>query len=152
MIIKLYTVFIALLLALLVGVGISAFYQSPKAPDYRSVVTTDPAVPDTKLRAEEDTYSKKMSEYNRNVSLIALVAAVILLTVGLTLFHAVPLMADSLSLGAVFTLVYSIMRGFGVDDDRFRFVLVAVSLGVALVLGYMRFIKPPAKKKSRATA
>jgi hypothetical protein len=93
-----------------------------------------------------------MATYNRNVSLLTLVAAVLLLAIGLTIFRATALMADGLTLGAVFTLSYSIVRGFGTDDNSFRFLVVTAGLAVALVLGYVKFVRPqlkPAKRSKR---
>ncbi|HEX7259327.1 MAG TPA: hypothetical protein VF272_00140 [Candidatus Saccharimonadia bacterium] len=151
MVLKLYTVFVALLLSLLVGVGVSAFYPAPKAPDYPIMLDgqTKPAVDSaehetTRLAYEKQQkeFQKNNSEYNRNVSLITLTAAVLLLAIGLTLFRATVLMADGLTLGAVFTLIYSIIRGFGTDDTQFRFLMVLCGLAVALLLGYIKFVKP----------
>jgi hypothetical protein len=49
--------------------------------------------------------------------------------------------ADGLLLGGVFTLAYAVGRGF-MADDKFRFVAVSVSLVIALVTGYLKFVRP----------
>jgi hypothetical protein len=46
-------------------------------------------------------------------------------------------------LGGLLTFAYSIMRGFGAEDNRVLFVIVSVGLAVALGLGYVRFLRPP---------
>ena len=55
--------------------------------------------------------------------------------------------ADGAMIGGIFTLLYSIIRGFQADDAQFRFVLVTVGLIIALVLGYLKFIRPDGKRK-----
>lgn len=50
--------------------------------------------------------------------------------------------ADGVLLGGVLTLLYSIVRGFGSQDTMFRFVVVSIGLVIALLLGYIKFIKP----------
>src|SRR5262245_16343899 len=124
MITKLYTVFLGLLIALFVGVGIAALYPGPKAPDYQVVETPakDTPAPDSAKRIRESErqakqYQLDSEDYNRNVSLLALGAAVILLAFALTVLRRVEILGDGLTLGAVFTLIYSIIRGFGSGDN-----------------------------------
>lgn len=152
MILKLYTLFIGLLLALFVGVGIAAFFPGPKAPEYPaklSTPVTDGAkesdeARDLRLKYEADqkSYDEAAKDYNRQVSMVTLGAAVLLLFIGLVLLKHVELWADGLSLGAVFTLIYSIIRGFATEDTKFRFLVVTAGLVVALVLGYIKFVQP----------
>jgi hypothetical protein len=156
MITRLYILFLGLLLTLFVGVGIAAFYHGPKLPDPIPPVVTDatgqqkesPEQIRQNDRAQND-YSKASKEYNRNVSLIALAGAVLFVTLGLTLLKKLTIINDSLLLGGIFTLVYSIVRGFGAGDDAFRFILVTTSLVIAVTLGYFKLIKPqqPASKR-----
>jgi hypothetical protein len=158
MITRLYTLFLALLLALFIGVGIGAFYQGPKSPEPPASLTTPyksaPASPSAEETAAQTDYQKTQDGYNtannlysRNLSLIALAGAIVLVALGLTLFKSVAIMGDSLLLGGVFTLIYSIARGFNTQDQRFRFVLVATSLVVAITLGYLKLIKHEIARK-----
>ena len=150
MITRLYVLFFGLLLALLVGVGIGAFYHAPKPPTYPVMLEKSSPTPDTvedmrtRQQYEQDSkqYQTSRNTYDRNVSLVALLAAIILVTLGLTALKAMPVINDALLLGGTFTLIYSIMRGFGAGDDTFRFLVVLVSLAVAVVLGYLKLIKP----------
>jgi hypothetical protein len=156
-----YTIFIGVLFATLVGVGIAAFYPQPQAPEY-NYGTTRPVVPDSELTQEEQkkyeeqqakyeaeykVFQEKEKEYNRNVSIISLVIAIIALVVSLTLFKALFLIADGLLLGGVLTLLYSIVRGFAVDDNMFRFIVVAIGFIVAVTLGYIKFVPQEKLKK-----
>jgi len=154
MLIKLiYTLFLALIIALFVGLGIDAFYPGPKAPDYPSelnvmAVKADCAetLESKTLRENYDQEQKKYMEaekvYNRNVSIISLMAAILILILSLTLLSKIKMMADGILLGGVFTTAYSLIRGLMSDSSQFRFLIVAIGLIIALVLGYLKFIRP----------
>jgi hypothetical protein len=154
MLIKLiYTLFLALIIALFVGLGIDAFYPGPQAPDYPSelnVMTTKSDCTETAehkaLREnydqEQKTYAEAEKVYNRNVSIISLIAAILILILSLTLLSKIKMMADGILLGGVFTTAYSLIRGLMSDSSQFRFLIVAVGLAIALVLGYLKFIRP----------
>jgi len=152
-----YTIFLGLLLATFIGVGIAAFYKSPKQPEPfygPTVVEPVPTATDTakmdkfyendRLRWED--HSKKQRVYDRNVAAIAMIAAVIYLIAGLLLATRILLLSDGLLFGSIFTLIYSIARGFNSDDEIIRFGIVTVGLGIALVLGYIKFVRTGAKK------
>jgi hypothetical protein len=51
------------------------------------------------------------------------------------------MIADGILLGGVFTTIYGIIRGLMSEDTKFRFIIVTVGLIIALVLGYIKFIK-----------
>lgn len=158
-----YTLFIGILLALFVGFGIAAFYEEPKYPEPpMSLKYPSPIYPESKevsfsaqitrdqIRQEkiQKEFQKNIEIYNRNVSVIGLTAAIIFLTISLTLAQKLLLISDGLLLGGVFTLLYSIGRGFASHDNKFQFVTVAIGLVVSLVLGYIKFIKPVSNKKT----
>lgn len=149
-----YTLFVGILVAVFVGVGIAAFYEGPKEPEYPAtlkvysgqVPSNIPSTASAQLLDEQKRYdavfaeySVKMNTYNKNVSIIALIASVILLTTSMVYFKNVLVIADGLLLGGVITLLYSVVRIFESGDDKVRFVVVAVGLVVALVLGYRKF-------------
>lgn len=154
----LYIVFIGILFAILVGVGIAAFYPQPKYPEYP--IELNPTLPPkegssqaAQLEIKRVAYEKqsrdfqKISEnYNRNVSIIAMAFAVLFVVLGLVLSNSLPIFPDGLLLGSVGTLIYSIARGFGANDDVFRFMIVALSLFISLVIGYMKFVRPQVSK------
>jgi len=158
MILKLiYTLFLGLLVALFVGLGIDAFYSGPKAPDYPSELSV--AKPDCEnyeqtktLQADYDQRQKAFNEeskaYNRNVAIISLAAAIIVLIASFALLAKIQMIADGILLGGVFTTAYSMIRGLMSDDSRFRFLIVTVGLIIALALGYLKFIRPKEENKS----
>ncbi|EKE16426.1 MAG: hypothetical protein ACD_11C00017G0016 [uncultured bacterium] len=148
-----YTLFLALLVALFVGLGIDAFYPGPQAPEYPIALqetTIKPGAEETpeqkKIRLEYEqtqrSYEKEMKVYNRYVSIISLAASIIILILSLTLLTKIKMIADGILLGGVFSTIYSIIRGIMVDDSKFRFLVVVVGLLIALSLGYIKFIRP----------
>lgn len=156
-----YMIFIGVLLAIFVGVGIAAFYPEPEYPETPLLLKlykppTEPiSDPTISAQLEEEqrafdealkTYREKSEEYNRNVSIISLIAAILVLTISLTLFRKILIIADGLLLGGVITLLYSVVRVFGSGDDKLRFVVVSVGLVVSLILGYLKFIAPSKNK------
>jgi hypothetical protein len=144
-----YTVFIGILLALFVGAGINVFYPQPAEPKYPTQLNSmqkEPSMSELAVQNEYnrqmDAWNEKMKPYNRNVSMIALTAAVIFVAIGLLLANQMRVIADGFTLGGVFTLIYSIGRGFASGDSKYSFVLVTLGLVVSITLGYIRFIKP----------
>lgn len=152
MIIKLvYTLFLALLIALFIGLGIDAFYPGPTPPEYPIEIenikptseeeTRELNENQKKFNQEQKVYFDESKSYNRNVSMISLAASIIVLVASLTLLSKIKMIADGILLGGVFTAAYSIIRGLMSNDSRFRFLIVTVGLIIALVLGYIKFIK-----------
>lgn len=166
-----YTLFLGILVALFVGLGIAAFYPSPVAPEYPRELEYPPVVsrsdqpavpvatPETKEMAEmreayqkqSDTYFKEtMPQYNKRVSIAALVAAIIILVLSVSVIRRFDIISDGLLLGGVFTLVYSIIRGFMSDNNTVAlFTVTTVGLVVAVVVGYLKFIHPEKEKSAK---
>lgn len=156
-----YIIFIGVLLATFVGVGIAAFYPGPKAPEPPVSIKYAPPcesfkdeASSQKIRQEQEefdkvfkAYEEQAEKYNRDVSIASLLAAILILVVSLTLFKKILLIADGLLLGGVLTLVYSIIRGFASGDNMFRFLVVSAGMVIALFLGYIKFIQPAQAKR-----
>lgn len=148
-----YIVFVGILLAAFVGVGIAAFYKGPKYPETpielrfpatkinESTASAEYIQKQLEFDKKSEEYQKQNADYSRNVSIIALVASVVMMVLSLTLFKQILVIADGLLLGGVITLGYSVVRGFGSNDDMVRFLVVSASLVVALTLGYIKFVK-----------
>lgn len=152
-----YTFFLGILIALFVGVGISTFYPAPEEPEYpvsTSAVMKEPtleeqAAQDAAYNKARDAFDDKFAVYNRNVSIIAIMSAVLLLVASIVYEKKIRFIADGIMLGGLFTLVYSIGRGLASGDSKYTFVMITVSLAVVLYLGYHRFVKPPTSKKKK---
>jgi len=158
----LYTLCLALLVALFVGSGIAAFYPAPKQPEWPNrlqqsqPITPESTTADRARQKESDRLQRRFerdqkkfqrlsASYNRDVSMISLLAAVAILFISLTLLKKIMLLSDGLLLGGALTLIYSIIRGFAGDNDMFRFIVVAVGTAVTIAIGYVRFVRPPAE-------
>lgn len=146
-----YTLFLALMVALFVGLGIDTFYKGPEAPSYPFELEMEKpnCVESAEVKAirenyaqEQKTYQEESKPYNRNVSIVALIFAIIILVVSLTFLAKIKMIADGILLGGVFTTAYSIIRVLMSQDSQFRFVVVAIGLVIALALGYIKFIRP----------
>lgn len=158
-----YIVFLGLILATFVGVGIAAFYKGPAYPEtpaalkyerpYPDFQTGTPSAEYIKEQEQFDAKSRKFQEdsniYNRNVSMISLAFAVLMLVLSLSFFKKIPVIADGLLLGGVLTLAYSVVRGFNTNDDIYRFLVVGAGLITAMVLGYLKFVAPQTTAKSK---
>jgi hypothetical protein len=149
-----YTFFLGLLLAIFIGLGVNTFYPSPQAPDYptsASIYGKEPSEQDIEEQREFETASRSHQEnlkpYNRNVSIITLVAAVLLLAISVIFEKKIKVIADGVMLGGLFTLVYSIGRGIASEDSKYVFAAVTIGLAIVLYLGYHRFAKPEKNPK-----
>src|SRR5205823_613951 len=83
----------------------------------------------------------EMAAYSRNVSLISAAAAILMLVLSLTVLRRIEIFSDGFLLGGILTFAYSVVRGFGAEDNTFRFVIVSMGLAIALGLGYIRFVQ-----------
>lgn len=147
-----YVVFLALIIALFFGLGIEAFYPTPNAPeppiqsqqiDSQGKVTNAPTAEQLKYEKKMRSYQEHtLKTYNRNVSIISLILAVI--TMGISLVFAVKfvILSDGMLLGGVFTLIYSIMRGLSAQNVQFSFIIVSIGLFITVFLGYWKFLRP----------
>lgn len=157
-----YTIFLAVLIVTFVGVGIAAFYPAPKSPEYPIEASPvayeyDKAPTESaEMRQKRINYEKesrdfqKISEkYNKDVSTISVAASLLVLVLSITLLSKILFISDGLLLGGVFTLMYSIIRGFGTGDEKFRFIVVSIGLVVAIFLGYWRFVRTEKATKKK---
>lgn len=152
MILKLiYTLFLALIMALFVGLGIDAFYPGPNAPMYpvelqsfkeTCEATLEQKIAQAKYDQEQREYVEKLKPYSRNVSVVSIISAIIILIISLTFLSKIKMIADGILLGGVFTTIYGIIRGLMSEDTKFRFLIVTIGLIIALILGYIKFIRP----------
>lgn len=142
-----YTLFLGVILALFVGVGINTFYPGPKSPEYPVALNyynKEPTPEQIRLEKawnqEMATHNQQMKPYNRNVSMIALGAAISLLVISLLLEKTIKLLSDGLLIGGLLTLLYGIGRGFASEDSKYVFMALSVGLVIVLFMGYKKFI------------
>lgn len=143
-----YSLFLGVLLALFVGFGINTFYLGPEEPRYpitTEVVTKEPTkeqqAAEIKYQAEYRKFEDKMKPYSRNVSIAALIAAVVFLSLSLIFEKRLRMLADGIMFGGLFTLLYSIIRSVMSQDSKYIFVVITVGLITVLYLAYHKFIR-----------
>ncbi len=151
-----YTFFLGILLAIFVGVGISAFYPGPASPTYPvELNNTGKELTEEQMAQQRDydvavkQYDLDMQPYNRNVSIVTLIAAIVFLVTSLIYEKKIKIIADGIMLGGLFTLLYSIGRGFASQDNKYVFVVVSVGLALVIYLGYHRFVAERGETKAK---
>lgn len=141
-----FTLFVGTIIALFIGFGIHTFYPPPAPPDLAGIELkqnpTDEEV--ARISAAQKAYEAETESYSRQVSLISMAAAVLLLGGSLLLERRNPVMANGILLAGLFMLVYGVGRGFVSRDTTALFVALGVSLVVVLFLGFRRFRPTPA--------
>lgn len=157
-----YKLFIGILLAATIGLGVATFYPRPEMPEYppetypyTRVVEDTPALVDYEKEREyqrkHEEFNRKFKVHERNTALIVIGLSLLIVVVAMTMLSKVDVISDGLMVGGTLTLVYGIMRSFGSGDQKFIFASTLVGLLVALVLGYNNFVKPekPVKKRKK---
>ena len=143
---------IAVVFPLMVGLGIEAFYSSPKMSDEcRSTVERSyKDGPSDSEQATIDTcnkdFEKEMQTYNRNVFIpITIIGFVALAGGALVISEAMGPVAPGLVFGGILTILYGAGRGFGAVDKRWLFLELLVVL-IGLILVTRRYLSITAKK------
>ena len=156
-----YKLFLGILVATTIGMGISTFYTGPTMPEYPSVPSqyaNTEMPPAEQEKYDQDTrqydaryerYADQNNDYQRNVAIIAIALSIIVLVVSLISLAKIDVLADGLLLGGVFTLLYGIFASFNSGDQKFIFVATLFGLVVALTLGYVKFVKPEQAAKAK---
>ena len=80
-----------------------------------------------------------MHDYNRNVTIAALVSALLILGASIWTESRKPLFAGGFLIGGLLTLIYGLMRGLTSGVTAVAFFSVAVGLFVVVYLGHQRF-------------
>lgn len=147
-----YVLFLGIMISLFVGIGISTFYPGPKPLAQPELTYADDGTmtkvdrqKDAQFQREQEDFQKTADLYRRNVSMISLVAALIILAISFALDRRLPIITDGALLGGVFTLIYSTGMGVSTSEPRYRFVIVTVAMLVAIFLGYWKFIRTSGK-------
>ena len=151
-----YTFFVGLFLAIFVGLGIAVFYEQPAAPEepvaMQSIGKEGPTEAQQKeinaFHEKQKVYDQQMAIYNRNVSIIVLICAVVILAVALLFTDKLGIVADGILLGGIFSLLYGIGRGMATDNNKYRFIVAAIGLAITITLGYLKFTHRRGPKKT----
>lgn len=151
MIKALYIIAIGLLFAAFIGFGVATFYKAPISP-YETGAIKDFAPERTQTEAEQNSqkavqeaYQQQSEAYQRNLSLIFLAIAILIIILSLFGLGKVEVVGDGITLGGVFLLFAGIVSSFATGDDVYRFLAVTVGLAAVLFLSYWKFARSPQK-------
>lgn len=148
-----YTFFLGLMLALFVGTGISTVHPGPPEPEppgalalvqERRALTAEELPAWQAYEEQRRAWEDRAAAHHRDVGIAATVAAVALLAAGLAVERRHRVLAEGVELGALFTLVYGILRSLAARDTLAGFVVVTAALAVVLLLGWRRHVVRPA--------
>ena len=128
----LYSIGLGIIIVLFVGLGIATFYP---APELSSMANLDSAA----RQAAIDAHQSAVHDYNRNVTIAALVSALLILGASIWTESRKPLFAGGFLVGGLLTLIYGLMRGLTSGVTAVAFFSVAVGLFVVVYLGHQRF-------------
>ena len=96
----------------------------------------------SKRRQNWKAYHQQVSDYNKVVSSIAIGIAVVLLGGSILWLSGLAVIGDGVTLGAVFTLFYGLIRANKTNGEVFSFIAVAVGPVMVVGLVYVRFVRP----------
>jgi len=121
---------LGVLLAIFVGVGINTFYPGPKVPEFPIELNTygkEQSLTPKQIAVQKDwdkkteQHNKNMKPYNQNVSIVTLTAAIVLLVTSMVFEKRIKIIADGVMIGGLFTLLYSLGRGFASENSKYVF-------------------------------
>ncbi|GAA1753179.1 hypothetical protein [Kocuria aegyptia] len=153
-----YTLFLGLLLALFVGLGVATVHPGPEEPAPPPAIAA--ARESRELAPEEqqqwaayererEAWEDGSMRHSRDVGVIALAASVVLLAVSLAVERRRPVLAHGVLLGGLLTMLHSVVRTLISQDTVAAFAVVTVALAVMLYLGYRRFVDRPTEAGDR---
>ncbi len=142
---------VAVVFPLMVGLGIEAFYPSPRMSEECESMMERPREPTESEQAAinkcEKDFVKEMEPYNRNVFIPITIIGFLALAAGaLFISEAMGPVAPGLVFGGILTILYGAGRGFGAVDKRWLFLELVVVL-IGLILVTRRFLSQTKTKK-----
>lgn len=158
-----FSVFLGLMVAAFLGVGVYTFYPPPgvelqeRLDELRREQEDvggfqDPAgltagdrtrmrALEREVRDLEDRLEAVREVWGRNTSIILITFATIVMAVSLIRADQLPVISSGLLLGGVFTMVYGVGWIIATGTSIARFIVMTVALLITLALGYVRFVR-----------
>ena len=119
--------------------GLSPAEKRAKFQDYQAKLKKYEADEQKRKKAQK-AFEEKTERRARNVSLVSLLTSVLVMAFGVGFAGKLPVVAEGLLLGGLFTLIYSIGFSF-VYSPKIAVIPVGVGLIVTIALGYKRFVR-----------
>lgn len=154
--------FLGLMVTSFVGVAVYTFYPSPDRPFRERIVklnreqqairnskAPDALMPEdrAKIQQIEDDVSKMEDAtreagevWGRRTSIILIAFATFTMAISLLRAVQLPVIANGLLLGGLFTMVYGVGWIIVTDSSTARFFVMTIALAITLALGYVRFV------------
>lgn len=142
-----YIAILAVIIAVFIGVTLDTFYPTPKYPekDVFENAAIEEREPTKAEQAEDqrimDEYDQKMQEWSQVASIVLLIAATVLVTLGLFMANKMPIIPNGILLGGLFTIFYGIILGFQSDSRYLIFGVTTASLAIITTAGYIKFVR-----------
>lgn len=151
----LYALLIAVAVGLFVGISINSVYPGPKMPEYPNSNYSNPSEAEqAKFQKQQQDFDKqykdfrsKEKNYQRNVSIVAVVAAVVIVVLGLWYMRRNEIIGEGLALGGIGVGLYAVITAMVAEHRIMRFIAVTTLLASALLVVHRRFIENPSVKK-----
>jgi hypothetical protein len=135
----LYSIGLGIIIVLFVGLGIATFYPAPELS-----LSSLNNLSETTRDAVRDAHKAAVEDYNRNVTVAALISALIILGASIWSGAKNTVFAGGFLVGGLLTLMYGLMRGLTSGVTAVAFFSVAVGLVVVIFLGHQRFFSAQA--------
>lgn len=129
----LYAIGLGIIIALFVGLAIATFYPAPELAPFASDMSG------VAREAAKDAHKAAMQDYNRDVTVIALISAILILGASIWSEARNTVFAGGFLIGGLLTLLYGLMRGLTSGVTAVAFFSVTVGLVVVIYLGHQRF-------------
>lgn len=150
---RVYSLVLGALLALFVGLGVAAVHPGPEEPPAPPAIASAPEAREltpveqqwAAYERDREAWEEDVMGHSRDVAGIAVVAAVLLLVLGLALEDRMRVIADGALLGGLLTLLHGVVRSLIAQDTLVSFGVVTVTLALVLYLGYRRFVDRPSE-------
>lgn len=158
-----FAIFLGLMVAAFVGVGVDTFYPSPQAQlrdQFVALERQEQAIrnsaPADDLTAEdrerlqrltrernqlEDAQRLSGESWGRVTSIILIAFATLVMAISLIQAVQLPVISNGLLLGGLFTMLYGIGWIVISDSSPARFAVITAALAITIGLGYLRFVK-----------
>jgi hypothetical protein len=156
-----FSIFLGLMVAAFVGIGVYTFHPPPEAnPRLEQITSEETEITGVRggadLSESEQQRLRELSAertalweesraerdaWGRRTSVILITFATLFMAVSLIRADQLPVISNGLLLGGVFTMLYGVGWIVSTETAISRFVVITIALLVTLTLGYFRFVR-----------
>ena len=144
---SLYIIAIGLLFAGVVGMGVNAFYETPKYPACdieklpRAVDSSETPAPDSDCKNKLDIYNEEKDAIDINKSLIYIGISIIVIVVSILGLGKIEVIGDGMTMGGIFILFIGLVQSFSTENEIYKFSATLAALVIVIFLSYWKFIR-----------